>query len=53
MARRKRRAPLMHQYKSRRRKLPKKILEARAGRAMVRAIRAFNQAFGLIQQLQD
>ncbi len=52
MARRKRR-PLVYQYGSRGRRLPKKVLEVRAGRAMVKAIRAFNHAFRLIQQLQD
>ncbi len=52
MARRKQR-PLVYQYGSRGRRVPKKVLEARAGRAMVKALRAFNQAFSLIQQLRD
>ncbi len=36
----------------RHRKLPKQVLEARAGRAMVRAARAFYQVVDLLQQLR-
>ncbi len=33
-------------------RMPRRVLEARAGKAMVRAIRAFNEALFLIQRMQ-